>query len=62
MHTLVRVPKGVEVKQLSVEERLRLVEDELARIGRLLDARLVPQQENGARFSRYSYFVNSKAE
>ena len=32
MHTLVWVSEKVEGKELSVEERLRLVEDELAKI------------------------------
>lgn len=35
MHTLVRVSEKVEEKELSVEERLQLVEDELAKIRRL---------------------------
>jgi len=36
MHTLVRVSKKVEEKESSVEERLRLVEGELAKMGQLL--------------------------
>ena len=35
MHTIVRVSEKVEEKELSVEERLRLVEDELAKIRQL---------------------------
>ena len=35
MHTVVRVSEKVEEKELSVEERLRLVEDELAKIRQL---------------------------
>ena len=34
-HTLVRISEKVEEKELSVEERLRLVEDELTKISRL---------------------------
>lgn len=36
MHTIVRVTEGVEEEELSVEDRLRLVEDELGRVKQLL--------------------------
>jgi len=47
MHTLVRVSKKVEEKELSVEERLRLVEDELTKMGELL-AQLVKKSTEGS--------------
>lgn len=47
MHTLVRVSEKDEEKEISVEERLRLVEDELARMGQLL-ARLVEKSTEGS--------------
>ena len=40
MHTLVRVSEKVEEKELSMEERLRLVENELGRMREVL-AKLV---------------------
>lgn len=36
MHTIVRVTDKVEEKELSMEDRLRLVEDELGRMRQLL--------------------------
>ena len=36
MHTIVRVAEKVEEKKLSMEDRLRLVEDELGRMRQLL--------------------------
>ena len=36
MHTLVRISEEVEEKELSMEDRLRLVEDELAKMRQLL--------------------------
>ena len=46
MHTIVRVSGDVK-KELSMEERLRLVEEELARVRETLD-RLVERGEAGA--------------
>jgi hypothetical protein len=47
MHTLVRVPETVEEKELSMEERLRLVEAELTKM-RLLLAKLVEKGTEGS--------------
>ena len=47
MHTLVRVSEKVEEEELSVEERLRLVEDELTKMGELL-AQLVKTSTEGS--------------
>lgn len=47
MHTLVRVSEEVEEKELSVEERLRLVEDQLVKIGQYL-AKLVEKSGEGS--------------
>ena len=47
MHTLVRVPETVEEKELSMEERLRLVEAELTRMRQLL-AKLVEKGTEGS--------------
>jgi len=47
MHTLVRVSEKVEEKEVSMEERLRLVEDELAKMGQLL-AQLVKKSTEGS--------------
>ena len=46
MHTIVRVSKKGEENQISVEERLRLVEDELAKMRQLL-VRLVGKNGEG---------------
>jgi len=37
MHTIVRVSEGVEEQEISTEERLRLVEDKLAKMMRILE-------------------------
>ena len=47
MHTLVRVSEKVEEQELSMEERLRLVEDELTKMGQLL-AQLVKKSTEGS--------------
>jgi len=47
MHTLVRVSEKVEEEELSMEERLRLVEDELTKMGELL-AQLVKKSLEGS--------------
>ncbi|KAF9648615.1 hypothetical protein BDM02DRAFT_3187035 [Thelephora ganbajun] len=48
MHTLVRVSEKVEEKEVSVEERLRLVESELAKMRQLL-AKLIEKVTEGSR-------------
>jgi len=47
MHTLVRVSEKVEEKELSMEERLRHVEDELTKMRQLL-AKLAGKGEEGS--------------
>jgi len=47
MHTLVRVSETVEEEELSIEERLRLVEDELTKMRELL-AQLVRRSTEGS--------------
>jgi len=47
MHTRVRVSENVEEEELSIEERLRHVEDELTKMGELL-AQLVKKSTEGS--------------
>jgi hypothetical protein len=47
MHTIVRVSERGQEKQLSMEERMQLVEDELAKVRRTL-AKLVEKSTEGS--------------
>ena len=44
MHTLARVSEEVEEKELSVEERLRLVEDKLSKMQLFVEEKLAKMQ------------------